>query len=213
MRKLIVLITVLVFVLSGLAAASTWQDYKDAKKKANDAEATGDTYNAVTNYKKAADVAAEFKKIEIQAWQLNNAAHALIQTFKKAVDYDAKLQKLSAMEPSDDKIAFQKEMATAFNPLIGLLNEAKGLLDQATDLKPQESTDKIKSNTDFIDWVTKFTTENMGTAEAAGEASAEGNTKEAKEEVKPKAKEIKAAATIAAPAKVTGTAATPAAEE
>jgi len=208
MKKLIVIVCVLVLALSGLVVASTWQDYKDAKKKANDADAAGDTFAAVTNYKKAADVAAEFKKVEIQAWQLNNAAHALIQAFKKSVDYEAKLQKLSAMEPSDEKIAFQKELAGAFKPLTGLLDEAKGLLDEATDLKPQEAADKIKSNSEFVEWVMKFTTDNLGGAEAGAEAAAEGNTQEAKKEVKAEKKmePSKAAKSEeAAPAEVTAT--------
>ncbi len=210
MRKLIVLISV--FALSGLAYAGTWQDYKDAKQKAKDAEAAGDTYNAVANYKKAADSAAEFKKTEIQAWQLNNAGHLLIQTFKAAVGYDEKLQKLSGMEPSEEKIAFQKEMADAFTPQMGLLDESKKLLDEATDLKPQESAQKLQSNTDFIAWVTKFVSENSGSAEAkegttGEETAAEGNTQEAKQEVKQKKNKAKSEISKEMPVKVTATAA------
>lgn len=175
---------VLIFSFSSYAGwtnVEDYQAYKVAKKAAQDAEAAGDTFNAVSNYKKAAELAAKSGTPEIQAWQLNNASYFLIRQFKLLVGYDKKLQKLSEMKPGKEKIKYQFEIADLFNLQMTLLEEAKDLLGKAQELIKTEEAEteteeaantiqvkastgpeeKIKSNLQFINWVEKFLADNL----------------------------------------------------
>ncbi|MFP4467014.1 MAG: hypothetical protein ACLFP1_08185 [Candidatus Goldiibacteriota bacterium] len=170
MKHLIV--TAVVFlVMAGSVHAASWtswedyQEYKDIKTKASEASDSGDTLNAVLNYKKAADLALKSATPEIQAWQLNNAAYSLIQRFKVLTGYQPKLDALAEMEPSKEKIAYQKEIAELFKEHIGLLEEARELLEKAGGLELTEGQGpepKIKSNTDYVKWVVDFTYDQLG---------------------------------------------------
>jgi len=146
MKKFLIMLCfwVLIFSLSSYAGwtnAEDYQAYKVAKKAAQDAEAAGDTFNAISNYKKAAELAAKSGTPEIQIWQLNNAAYFLIKQFKLLVGYDEKLQKLSEMKPGKEKINYQSEIANLFNLQMPLLEEAKDLLEQAKGLIKTEETE------------------------------------------------------------------------
>ena len=139
MKKLVIFSCVFV-LFAGMAFAGAWRNYEDyqsylgVKKAAKDAEAAGDTANAVANYKKAAELAAKSATSTIQGWQLNNAAYALINQFKTAVGYSEKLAKLEGMAPSKEKLAYQKELADLFNLQLPLLDEAKTLLEEGKGL-------------------------------------------------------------------------------
>jgi tetratricopeptide (TPR) repeat protein len=167
MRKLIVLIAV-IFVFNNFLFAGPWRSYKafqeylSVKNKAKQADADGDTYTAVTNYLKAAEIASKSADANVLAWQLNNAAYSLIIQFKKLVDYDKKLQKLTEMKPGKEKIAYQKEFAEMLNLQFSLLEEALGILKKTKDLGEElEAKEKIKSNLDFINWVKEFIATNL----------------------------------------------------
>jgi hypothetical protein len=178
MKKLVVLTSVLFLVLASMSfgAWKSWEDfntYKDVRKAAMEAEGTGDTLSAVSNYKKAADLAGKSATKDIQAWQINNAAFVLIKQFKTLVGYDDKLAKLSDMKPSKDKIAFQKELADGFSMKADLLTEAKALLEEGKALQAgDEPTAKIQSNIDFIAWVDDFV-KNGGNVAPLAEAKAD----------------------------------------
>ncbi|MEI7543121.1 MAG: hypothetical protein WCJ94_07720 [bacterium] len=170
MKKVIILTTVisLAFVSVSFCMWKTSADfntYKEARKTAADAEALGDTATAVANYKKAAELAGMFATEEIQAWQINNAAFALIKKFKVLVAYDEKLTALAEMTPGKEKFAFQKEMTTLFASKIELLNEAKALLVSGETINGGEAPmAKMQSNVEFIDWVLKFIADNSSEA-------------------------------------------------
>lgn len=187
MKKMILLVAAIsvVFASVSFGAWKSWEDfntYKEARKTAIDAEAAGDTANAVANYKKAADLAGKSATKDIQAWQINNASFVLIKQFKTLVGYDEKLAKLQEMTPSKEKVAFQKEMANLFSFKLDVLNEAKGMLEEGKALDGGEApTAKIQSNLDYIDWVLKFVSDNSGEAQAA---AAPAETTAPAEEVK-----------------------------
>ena len=146
MKKFLIMLCFLVLIFSlssyaGWTNAEDYQAYKVAKKAAQDAEAAGDTFNAISNYKKAAELAAKSGTPEIQMWQINNAAYFLIKQFKLLVGYDEKLQKLSEMKPGKEKINYQSEIANLFNLQMPLLEEAKDLLKQAQGLIKTEETE------------------------------------------------------------------------
>ncbi len=158
----------MLFIFSVVLLAGPWKSYKafqeyvSLKNKAKQADADGDTFTAVTNYLKAADIASKSADINIQAWQLNNAAYSLISQFKKLVNYEEKLQKLTEMKPGKEKITFQKELAEMLNLQFSLLEEAHGILNRAKDLGEElEAKEKIQSNIDFITWVKEFIGNNL----------------------------------------------------
>lgn len=154
---------------------TNWQDYqayKNAKKAASEASDAGDHSNAVAKYKEAAELAAKSATKEIKAWQLNNAGYALMKKFKAITVYQEKIDKLSAMEPSKEKIAFQQEITIIFNDNMSLLYEAKTLLEESKELFTKEDgtvaaeaeagpMEKIQSNLDYIEWVVNFTKGNL----------------------------------------------------
>jgi hypothetical protein len=196
MKKIIMFVALIsmVFASVSFCAWKSWEDfnsYKDARKAATEAEASGDTSAAVANYKKAADLAGKSATKDIQAWQTNNAAFVLIKQFKTLVAYDDKLAKLADMKPSKDKLAFQKEMATMFSMKMDVLNEAKALLEGGKALDGGEApTAKIQSNIDYIDWVNKFVADNTGDAkqvDAVVPAAAKGETVKTNADADPKA--------------------------
>jgi hypothetical protein len=168
MKKAMFLLSVFAMIFSSatFAAWASWEDfnaYKDAKKTAATAESSGDTATAVTNYKKAADLAGKSATKDIQSWQLNSAAFVLIKSFKTLVSYDENLEKLTAMKASKEKIDFQKELAVKYSKNFGLLSDANGLLEQGKALDGGEEPEKmIQSNIDFIGWVAGFIKDNGG---------------------------------------------------
>ncbi len=185
MKKAIALSVVFAFAFASMsfAAWKSWEDfnvYKEARKAAMEAEGAGDTVTAVTNYKKAAELAGKSATKDIQAWQTNNAAFVLIKQFKALVAYDEKLAKLQEMKPSKEKIAFQKEMSDMFSMKMDLLAEAKELLEggKAIDGGVEPSA-KIQSNLDFIAWVDEFVKTGGNPAPAATAVPAEVKAEEA----------------------------------
>ncbi len=188
MKKIAVLSMIFAFVFSSLmlAAWTSWEDfnaYKDAKKTASEAEAAGDTAAAVTNYKKAADLAGKSATKDIQAWQLNNAGFVLVKRFKELVAYDDKLAKLTAMKPSKEKLALQKEMANMYSFKMELLTQARKFLEPGKLLDGgEEPTKMIQSNIDFISWVENFIKENTpgGKSDTGNSPAAKDDTATAK---------------------------------
>lgn len=211
MRKILIFICCLIFVSFFSMSFAAWTNledykaYKKAKELALEAENAGDTFNAVANYKKAAELAGKSATQDIQIWQYNNAAYFLIKQFKILTGYDEKLQKLSEMKPSKEKLAYQSEIAELFNLQAGLLEEAKELLNEAKSLLKEEAVEKvaettastievktspvgpkekIESNLQFIDWVENFLKDNLKQGEAVEKESTPSKVKEIIEEKK-----------------------------
>ncbi len=171
--KKAILLTVGLFLVIAMPLRAEWtaEDYKayDAAKKAADTlTAEGKLTEAGEEYKKAVALAEKCEVTKSVVWQLNNAAYMYIKAFMTAVDYQPKIDKMSAMKPSSEKMAFQKETAQLFDANKNLLEEAETLLKKAQGLGPDErQTVKIGSNVAYIDWVLDFTKNNLPEAEAA----------------------------------------------
>ncbi len=139
MKKSILFIFIFCFAASG-AFAGAWNDweayqsYKKSKKEASAASGAGNTATAVAKYLDAASIAEKHANKTIKGWQLNNAGYTLIKKFKADTNYREKIDKLSAMEPGPDKIAFQEKLADEFSEAFKLLEEAKGILVRAEGL-------------------------------------------------------------------------------
>ncbi|MBP7793320.1 MAG: hypothetical protein KA120_09730 [Candidatus Goldbacteria bacterium] len=183
MKKLIFSIFT-IFILCDVVSAGPWKSYSEFQKylslknAAKQAEAEGDTFNAVSNYLKAAEVASKSADANIQAWQLNNAAYSLISRFKKLTDYDQKLKKLTGMQPSKEKIAYQKEFAEMLNLQFPLLQEAQDILEKTKNMGEElEAKEKITSNLDFIAWVKDFITTNLNGDDENKQVKEESTTK------------------------------------
>ena len=131
MKKLVVIVVALLIVPVVLFASwkstADYKEYLGLKEKGIAADGEGDTANAVANYKAAAALAAKSATADIQGWRLNDAAYTLISAFKKVTNYQEKLDKVSAMEPSKEKLAYQKEIAEFFSLQAGLLDEAEAI--------------------------------------------------------------------------------------
>lgn len=186
MKRLILFVsTVFIFNVALFAGPwksySAYQEYLSVKNKAKQADAEGNTFKAVSNFLKAAEIASNSADANVQAWQLNNAAYSLIVQFKKLVNYDEKLQKLIEMKPGKEKIASQKEMAEMLNLHFLLLEEAQGILDQTKDLGEElEAKEKIQSNLDFIAWVKEFISSNLNDKKESEEVKKEENKEKSK---------------------------------
>lgn len=179
MRRLILFI-VMVFIFNISLFAGPWKSYKAfqeylaVKNKAKQADAEGNTFEAVTNFLKAAEISSKSADANVQAWQLNNAAYSLILQFKKLVNYDEKLQKLMELKPGKEKIIYQKEFAEMMNLQFSLLEEAQNILDKIKDLGEElEAKEKIQSNLDFIVWVKEFISSNLNEKEDSEKAKEE----------------------------------------
>jgi len=123
---------------------------------------------------KAAEIAAKSADVNVQAWQLNNAAYSLIVQFKKLVNYDEKLQKLVELGPGKEKIAYQKELAEMLNLQLPLLEEAQSILEKTAGLGEElEAKEKIQSNLDFITWVKEFIGTNLSETKETKEVNKE----------------------------------------
>ncbi|HDQ26815.1 MAG TPA: hypothetical protein ENN43_08745 [bacterium] len=167
--KRIVVLTVMFVVFAVSLYASAWKSYSDyqaylgAKKEAQAGEEEGNTLNAVAAFKKAGELAKKSATSEIYAWQLNNAAYALITHFQKLTDYRAKIDKLAGMQASPEKMAFQREIAEFFNLQMALLAEAKTILESLEGTENAEAPmEKVKSNLEFVTWVKEFVADNTG---------------------------------------------------
>jgi hypothetical protein len=177
--KTIISVVGIVFLIASVSSSAggwtNWEDYqayRNAKTAASEASDAGDHSNAVAKYKEAAELAAKSATKEIKAWQLNNAGYALITKFKASTVYQEKIDKLSALEPGKEKIAFQQEIAIIFNDNMTLLHEAKTHLEEAKELVTKEEgtvageaadgpLEKIQSNLEYIEWVINFTQGNL----------------------------------------------------
>ncbi len=176
MKKLFVIVVALlvvpVMIFASWKSTADYKEYLVLKEKGIAADGEGDTTSAVANYKAAAALAAKSATADIQCWRLNDVAYTLISTFKKITNYQEKIDKLSAMEPSKEKIAYQKEIAEFFNLQTGLLDEAEKALEEAKALNPKAPAEKIQSNADFIVWVKGFIKDNTEEAAAPAESEA-----------------------------------------
>jgi hypothetical protein len=186
MKKLIFSVFT-IFVLCGIVSAGPWksysafQEYLSLRNAAKQAETEGNTFNAVSNYLKAAEIASKSADANIQAWQINSAAYSLITQFKKLTNYDEKIQKLTNMQPGKEKIAYQKEFAEILNLQFPLLQEAQSILEKTKDLGGElEAKDKITSNMDFIAWVKDFIAANLNGDDENKQSKEEESTTESK---------------------------------
>lgn len=87
MKKLL-LAVVMLMVLVSVSFGATWtdlgkfEDYKIARANAQQADADGNTKQAVEYYVQASELAKEFATPEIAGWQLNNAGRLLLLSYK-----------------------------------------------------------------------------------------------------------------------------------
>ncbi len=201
MRKILVYISCILLIAFSTLSFAAWTNiedykaYKKAKELAVEAEGAGDTFNAVANYIKAAQLAGKSATPDIQLWQYNNAAYSLIKQFKILTGYEEKLQKLSEMKTGKEKIVYQTEIAELFNLQANLLDEAENILNEGKGLLKEEEPaetantkeaksttgpkDKIESNLQFINWVKEFIKNNL-----KQEAETTSQTKPAEEKKK-----------------------------
>lgn len=170
MKKLFITVTALLIVpvmlFASWKSAADYKKYIEYKEKGIEADGEGDTTAAVANYRASAALAAKSATVDIQCWRLNDVAYTLILAFKKITNYQEKIDKLSAMEPSREKIAYQKEIAGLLSLHIELLDEAEQVLKEASALNPKAPAEKIRSNSDFIAWVKAFIKDNAEASSA-----------------------------------------------
>ena len=107
MKKIIVLFVIMLFVV-GWKSTKVYQEYKGARAMAIEAESESNYVVAAEKYLLAASVAEDNNMLEIQAWQLNNAAYCLIKNHKLNKDVSGLLNAI-------DTLTAAKEIADKIN--------------------------------------------------------------------------------------------------
>lgn len=121
--------------------ASLWDLYRSAKDAVKEAEADNDYKKQSQHLLEAAEFANALQRYDIEAWQYNNAAYALIQEFKEKTDYPALMNKLNSLELLSEIMDYRKETRTLMSKEKELLIEANSYL-----LKANEIDDKLESS-------------------------------------------------------------------
>jgi hypothetical protein len=125
--KKILAIVLFVFMFTGVFAevwpsVGAFKLYKGYRQTAKAADATSDTFVAVTNWKLAGGIAESNNMVSIAAWMYNDAGSSLVEFYK-------------TMDTKDKS----------------LLKEAKTYLDKALLFDQELSYPKINSNLEYID--------------------------------------------------------------
>ena len=145
---------ILMLVATGLQASSVdlWKQYAVLK---------GNTFSSLTmtadNHLKISEVAKKLERADIVAWNLNNAAYALINQFKLETDYDNNISAI-ANAPKAKRVGLRQEFKVLLLSHNDTITMANGFLAdaRATGFDGEEFLVKVSSNQSFIDWVLKF---------------------------------------------------------
>ncbi len=140
--------------------ASLWSSYRLAKDMVKEAEVDND-YNKQAKYLlEAAKFANALQRFDIEAWQYNNAAYALIKDFKEKTNYLSVMDKLNSLELKSEIIEYRKEARMFMNNEKELLTEAAKHLAKAkeidSNLESSSRTTTIASNNLFVNDVLSF---------------------------------------------------------
>jgi len=115
-----------------------------------------------------------FMADDIKVWKYNNLGSYRIDEFKKLTNYKVKMATIEAMEPSEEKIKYQKETIELFTKCKSLLTDGLPYVQVAKEMNAEmfkkvkaagNNTKKyedraviIQNNIDYIDWVLKHYT-------------------------------------------------------
>lgn len=140
--------------------ASLWDLYRSAKDAVKEAEANNDYIKQTQHLLEAAEFANALQRYDIEAWQYNNAAYALIQGFKEKTDYLALMDKLNNLELLSEIMEYRKETRILMSKEKELLIEANSYLLKANEiddkLEASSRTTIIANNILFVNDVLSF---------------------------------------------------------
>ena len=136
--KKILAIVLFVFMFTGVFAevwpsVGAFKLYKGYRQTAKAADATSDTFVAVTNWKLAGGIAESNNMVSIAAWMYNDAGSSLVEFYKTMDTKDKSLLK-EAKTYLDKALLFDQEP-----------------LDKALLFDQELSYPKINSNLEYID--------------------------------------------------------------
>lgn len=155
--KFLAIMLVLVAGTLQASDADLWKQYKELK-----ATSYNNVSQTVQKYLDTAKVAEQLKRTDIAAWNYNNAGSALIDEFKKVSKYHDFNKQISAEKDLTERKEKRNAFKQSLKDNIGLLNEAHGYLAQSAAIAEHNDVkEKIKSNLGFIQWVEKFSSEEM----------------------------------------------------
>ena len=140
--------------------ANLWSSYRSAKDAVKEAEAESDRRKQTKHLLEAAEFANALQRYDIEAWQYNNAAYALIQDFKEKTEYMSVMDALNKLELKSEIMAYRKETRTLMSEEKELLFEANIYLVKAKEidekLKESSRTTIIVNNILFVNDVLSF---------------------------------------------------------
>jgi len=140
--------------------ASLWDLYRSAKNAVKEAEVNSDFKKQTQHLLEAAEFANALQRYDIEAWQYNNAAYALIQEFKEKTDYMALMNKLNNLELLSEIMEYRKEVRTLLSKEKELLIESNCYLVKAKEiddkLEGSSRTTIIANNILFVNDVLNF---------------------------------------------------------
>ena len=146
-------LVVLSFLAVSLSAANSgdWAQYQSLKANSF----TSQTLTA-QNYVAMAQTVQRLKRTDIEAWDYNDAAFALINDFKANTNYTAATAKISA-DKGEVRKADRVSLKQVCAANIVELDQAHGYLVKASEVATKADVKAaIKSNKDFIRWVKSF---------------------------------------------------------
>jgi len=140
--------------------ASLWSSYRLAKDMVKEAEIDNDYKKQAKYLLEAAKFANALQRFDIEAWQYNNAAYALIKDFKEKTNYLSVMDKLNSLELKSEIVEYRKEARMFMSNEKELLTEAAKHLAKAkeidNELESSSRTTTIASNNLFVNDVLSF---------------------------------------------------------
>ena len=140
--------------------ASLWDLYRSAKNAVKEAEVNNDYEKQTQHLLEAAEFANALQRFDIEAWQYNNAAYALIQGFKEKTDYSALMDKLNNLELLSEIMEYRIEVRTLLSKEKELLIESNSYLAKAKEiddkLEASSRTTIVANNILFVNDVLNF---------------------------------------------------------
>lgn len=137
-----------------LTTDKLWALYNESRAKVKAAEKNED-YEEMSKYSyEAAIYANALERIDIEAWQYNNAAFYLIKEFKAKTDYEQEMAHLNNLELKSEILDYREKMKKKFHKEKRLLSKAEGYLQKAQEidgiLDVSERTKVIAKNMQFV---------------------------------------------------------------
>ncbi len=140
--------------------ASLWDLYRSAKNAVKEAEVNNDYKKQTQHLLEAAEFANALQRFDIEVWQYNNAAYALIQGFKEKTDYPTLMDKLNNLELLSEIMEYRIEVSTLLSKEKELLIESNSYLVKAKEiddkLEGSSRTTIIANNILFVNDVLNF---------------------------------------------------------